>query len=130
MSSEGVGMSWDDHKIAGKRKRTPEELVSWQRKYHIEHGFEWLTYDIANRYYKKASEAKTPTNEMVGRLLELRDELVHKYGITEIEAINILYGYHISEYVEKYHRICNLIPVKTDTKKAMKLFEDSESDSQ
>lgn len=33
-----------------------------------------------------------------------------KYGVTELEAINILNGYHIRDYVERYYRIMNCIP--------------------
>ena len=41
---------------------------------------------------------------------ELEKELQEKYGVTELEAINIINGYHHRDYVEKYYRIKNCIP--------------------
>ena len=35
-------------------------------------------------------------------------ELQEKYGIAEIEAINIVNGFHFVEYVQKYDNIKNL----------------------
>lgn len=51
------------------------------------------------------------------QMIEYTTEEV-KYGVTELEAINILNGKCISDYVEKYNRIKNLIPlnVKKNTK--------------
>ena len=41
------------------------------------------------------------------QMIEYTTEEV-KYGVTELEAINILNGKCISDYVEKYNRIKNL----------------------
>ena len=51
------------------------------------------------------------------QMIEYTTEEV-KYGVTELEAINILNGKCISDYVEKYNRIKNLISlnVKKNTK--------------
>ena len=41
-----------------------------------------------------------------------------RYGLLEIEAINILNGFHAAFYVEKYRRIRDVIPWQTDPNKA------------
>ena len=45
----------------------------------------------------------------VGERRELRIELQKWFGLTEIEAINILNGNGITDYVNKYYRIKNEI---------------------
>ena len=45
----------------------------------------------------------------VGERRRLRIELQERYGLLEIEAINILNGYGISDYVNKYYQIRNEI---------------------
>lgn len=37
-------------------------------------------------------------------------ELIKIYGVTELEAINILNGYHLEDYADKYYKIKHLIP--------------------
>ncbi len=48
-----------------------------------------------------------------------------KGGVTELEAINILNGRCVTDYVEKYQRIKNLIPLKVDKKKKAKDMEEN-----
>lgn len=55
-----------------------------------------ITMDIANSYYENAKE-KTYAEQ-----IELRSQLIERYGVTELEATNILRGFHISDYVRKY----------------------------
>ena len=50
--------------------------------------------------------------QYVGMVRELGEELQKKYGVTELEAINILRNYNVSDYVNKYYRIKNLIPLR------------------
>lgn len=61
---------------------------------------EWLTFDICDEYRRKA-EALGYTND-IDRRRELRLALQNRCDITEVEAVNILKGYHTSEYVRKY----------------------------
>lgn len=61
--------------------------------------------------------------ELTGARRELYDELRRIYGVTVVEAVNILNGYHISEYVEKYQRIENMIPVNRKIEKDKKKDE-------
>ncbi len=51
---------------------------------------------------------------------------MEEYGVTQVEAINILNGYHIADYVNKYQRIQNLIPLDVKEKTANKKNEEGE----
>lgn len=41
----------------------------------------------------------------IGEFRKLKNELMKECNVTEIEAINILNGFHISDYVKKYELI-------------------------
>ena len=63
---------------------------------------ELLTESIAYEYRDRA--AKLPYNGMqdIGERRRLRQELQERCGTTELEAVNILNGYHIDVYCMKY----------------------------
>ena len=63
---------------------------------------ELLTESIAYEYRDRA--AKLPYNGMqdIGERRRLRQELQERCGTTELEAVNILNGYHIDAYCMKY----------------------------
>lgn len=42
----------------------------------------------------------------------MRQKLQEEYGLLEIEAINVLNGHHINEYINKYYRIKHRIPTE------------------
>ena len=101
----------------GKTGKSPEEIVAEQNS---RHKGDWLTYEVAAEYHKKAVSLGYGNNELKGERFRLCKELQEKYGVTELEAINILNGRCITDYVEKYQRIKNLIPLKVDKKKNAK----------
>lgn len=63
---------------------------------------ELLTESIAYEYRDRA--AKLPYNGMqdIGERRRLHQELQERCGTTELEAVNILNGYHIDVYCMKY----------------------------
>lgn len=63
---------------------------------------ELLTESIAYEYRDRA--AKLPYNGVqdIGERRRLRQELQERCGTTELEAVNILNGYHIDVYCMKY----------------------------
>lgn len=69
------------------------------------HTGEWLTASVCEEYRKMAEEINEFDPQDVRRHRELRLKLQEKYGLTEIEAINILNGNNIGDYVIKYQRI-------------------------
>lgn len=60
----------------------------------------------------------------------LTEELRIRCGITEIEAINILNGNHIQEYVNKYNRKSNRIEIDEDVhKQKISLLQQEEEEA-
>lgn len=72
----------------------------------------WLDSEVARKYaamswiWRVISEG-----QYIGKVREIGEELQREYGVTELEAINILNERNVSDYVNKYYRIQNRIPV-------------------
>ncbi len=62
----------------------------------------WLTEDICKEYRDKAKNLSDNGGQDSGAWQRLRVELQELCDITEIEAINILRGMNIRDYVSKY----------------------------
>ena len=89
------------------------------------HRGEWLTAEAAADYRKRAEALQNAAaGQDIGERRRLRVELQEKYGLLEIEAVNILNGYHTSFYVDKYYRLKNCIPLQTDRDKPALSGED------
>lgn len=78
----------------------------------------WLTADVVTDYQKRAARLAIGSGQDIGARRILRKELQEKYGLLEIEAINILNGFHAAFYVEKYRRIQACLPWHGDSSKA------------
>ncbi|MDO4187614.1 MAG: hypothetical protein Q4D29_01365 [Lachnospiraceae bacterium] len=79
---------------------------------NAQHGnCDWLTQEVCDRYREAAKEINDFDPQDIRRHRELRKELQAKYGLTEVEAINILNGNNISDYLLKYRRIMNREPL-------------------
>lgn len=63
---------------------------------------ELLTRDIAMEYYRKASALPPNGRQDIGKRRELRMELQKRCEITELQAVNIINGYYIGDYVKLY----------------------------
>ena len=109
-----------EHEI---ERRTPDKVVSDQYR---KHKGEWLTSEVAHAYRKKAEALGTANLELTGERRRLYEELKTKYGVTDVEAVDILNGYRISDYVDKYYRIKNLIPINRKVEKGKKKEDDEE----
>ena len=89
-----------------KQKETPLERAIRLRNNH--RGL-WLTYEEACEYRDKAAKLDNNGRQDVGAFRTLRKEFQAAYGLTELEAVNILNGYNIEDYVQKYYNIMHLI---------------------
>ena len=105
-----------------KTKQDAINLVNEQNKLHKG---KWLTWETAKIYRKRACELQSSTGEMKGKMYELMLELMEEYGVTQLEATNILNGYHVADYVSKYYRIQNLIPLDIKEKNTKKNDENA-----
>ena len=90
-----------------QRRLNAKEWVNKQYERHIRNDFQWLDSDATHRYHKKFIE----TNRNASSQRRLADELMRIYGVTDIEAINILHGRNAGDYISKYERIKDRIPV-------------------
>lgn len=77
----------------------------WLEEKYQKHKGEWLNQKVAEEYRSRAKKIRNETRENIGEIRKLEQELMEKYDILEIEATNIIWGYHISDYVYKYENI-------------------------
>lgn len=85
---------------------------------HSLHKGEWLNAEVAKKYHEIAwGYLVISAGQYVGKVRELGEELQKKYGVTELEAINILRNNNVSDYVNKYYRIQHLIPLQVDAQR-------------
>lgn len=90
-----------------QRRLNATEWVNKQHKRHMREGFKWLDLEAARKYYMKFMEM----NQDATSQRRLADELMKTYGVTDVEAINILHGRNVGDYISKYERIRDKIPV-------------------
>lgn len=91
-----------------------------------EHKGYWLTEEVAYRYAKEAKIYRRIYGEQyIGEIRSLGEELQKQYGVTEIEAINILFERNVRDYVNKYYRLRKMIPNDVNQEKIFKkiIFE-------
>lgn len=99
--------------------REIERLINEKNK----HKGEWLTYE-ACIYYRNKAKGYLTNGQDIGIRRELRKELQERFGLLEIEAINILNGFCFSIYIEKYRRIKYCIPLNKNNSKETIEYED------
>ena len=61
---------------------------------------ETLTREIANEYRKRAMLLPANGLQDIGKRRELRKELQARRDLTELQAVNIINGFHIPDYVK------------------------------
>lgn len=65
---------------------------------------ELLSRAIAKEYQKAASALMDDGIQDIGQRRTLRIELQNRCGLTELEAINVINGHHMQDYITKYER--------------------------
>lgn len=60
---------------------------------------ELLTVEIVNEYRILAKNLQENGKQDVGERRKLRQELQRRCGLTELQAINILNGFHVRDYL-------------------------------
>ncbi len=87
-------------------------------KENSQHRGEWLTKEVADEYEAKSWVYRVLNdNQYTGMVRKIGEELQEKYGVTELEAINILNGRNVKDYVQKYFRIRHRIPLNINLQK-------------
>lgn len=78
---------------------------------HKKHKGMWLDKEVARKYGARSLIYRALySGQYIKEMRELGEELQQLYGVTELEAINILNERNVNSYVNKYYRIKNLIP--------------------
>lgn len=67
------------------------------------HKGKYLDEKTALKYYEFCSAVDSDASD-AGLRRTIRIAFMDEYGLTEIEAVNILNGYHIRDYVRKYQK--------------------------
>ena len=92
------------------RDKSKEKAYNELVKQKNNHKGDWLTEKVVAEYVEIAKMYwKEYDGQYIGELRVLGEELMEKYGVTEIEAINILFNRNVTDYIDKYYRIKNLI---------------------
>lgn len=60
---------------------------------------EMLTMQIANEYIGRARNFPDKSRQDVGERRKLRIELQNRCRLTELQAVNIINGFHVRDYV-------------------------------
>lgn len=95
-----------------------EDAIKRVMRARKNHKGDWLTRDAANLYEEAAWVYRCANgNQYTGEVKRLGDELISRFGVTEVEAFNILRGLHVGEYVNKYHLIKEGIPDYVDSQR-------------
>ncbi|MBP0962238.1 MAG: hypothetical protein J5864_08875 [Oscillospiraceae bacterium] len=93
----------------------------------MEKDFEWLTEEICREFINRA-KALPPNNGLdTGPWRDLRKELQERCHIPEIQAYNIIHGYHVREYVNMYDILSGRIPMPEAMKKRQEKDEKKKS---
>lgn len=80
-------------------------------KQHNNHRGKWLTREIADHYWTISWVFRVLScGQYTGKVREFGIELQKEYGVTELEAINILFGNHVGLICNRYYRMKNYIP--------------------
>lgn len=75
----------------------------------------WLTQSVVDQYQAKSWVYRVlEDNQYCGMVRQIGQELQEKYGVTELEAINILNGHNVKDYLNKYYRIRHKIPAEVN----------------
>lgn len=89
-----------------KKFKNPDELA---RCYELMQQYKEkrVTEQVAKEYAELGKGLKSNEGGDQREHRALEKELVREYGVTEVEAINILNGRNISDYIRKYEDIAN-----------------------
>ena len=92
----------------------------WLRESLAAHKGKWLTQEDVVRYQKLAKNIPDSGGQMIGERRKLCLQLMEKFGVSELEAVNIISGKRGMDYVAKYERIRTQTPLKIQNDKVIK----------
>lgn len=106
-----------------------EQDKQWLKQKLDEHqGKDWLTWEAVRKYCDRAKQLNNTGQQSSGERRELCQQIMQEYGITELEAVNIINGYGAADYIRKYERIKNQTALKIDENKQKNIEEEELSE--
>lgn len=66
------------------------------------HKFEYLNNEAAHQFKSLGEMLQNDNRLDAGARRIVRLEIMKKYGLLEVEAVNLLNGYHLEDYADKY----------------------------
>ena len=76
-----------------------------------------LNLEVANCFRNKAKRLTDGSGQDKGEFRCLKNEFMDYCDVTDIEAINILRGYHVMDYIRKYEILSGIVMAVGDTVK-------------
>jgi len=87
-----------------------------------------LSKEICKQFQERAKQISNCAD--VGAFRELRIELQNRCGVTEIQAINILNGRHVSEYINQYRMAQESLSLNKVDREYIEWLEEKEAQEQ
>lgn len=103
-----------------------EKELAYLKILFEKHQGEWLDWAGVEKYRQLSNQLPSNDQQLIGERRKLCYQMMEEYGVTELEATNVINGYNTSDYVQKYHRIRHQIPLNIDEKKAKSIAEDEQ----
>lgn len=79
-----------------------ESVLSYIEEHLCIHKFEYLDYEAAHQFKLLGEMIQNGNRLDAGARRIIRLEIIKKYGLLEVEALNLLNGFHLEDYVDKY----------------------------
>ena len=103
----------NDRQGAGQpvdKKKSKESIIDSYEKKRAAHKGLWLTSkEDVEGYIQLAKELKGNRNQDTGARRKLKEVLQEEFGLTDIEAVNILNEHNIQDYITKYTNLLNMV---------------------
>ena len=72
----------------------------------------WLTIEAVEEFQRLAKKLQDINGQLIGERRKLCERLMKEYGVTELEATNIVNGNSVMDYLKKYDRIRTQTPLQ------------------
>lgn len=96
-----------------------EEAMKRARREYRNHKGDFITQEVVDKYQAMVWPYQAMNGyQYTGMVRRIGKELQEKYGVTELEAINILNDHNVEDYLNRYDRIKNMIPEGFDEEEA------------
>lgn len=79
-----------------------EDVLAYIENHLCIHKFEYLDYAVAHQFKLLGDLIQNSNRLDIEARRIVRLEITKKYGLLEVEALNLLNGFHVEDYADKY----------------------------